>query len=201
MQLGKALVGGLIGAAVGIGLLLVVYLTLGIDRVWLSIPFALITGLGVRMFANTSGHASYIRGAMTMLLALAAYIGGWVVVAQIAMARANAPTEKPSAASDVPPLATEPGDAEAKDGEAKDESKDAENATPVPPLKPTAQPSESGGMSRSMSPKSMEYGTADVICLAIAALVAYELGRGSGVGPIVASQPLQPLPAGTPPDA
>jgi hypothetical protein len=204
MQLGKALVGGLIGAAVGIGLLLVVYLTLGIDRVWLSIPFALITGLGVRMLVSTSGHASYIRGAMTMLLALAAYIGGWVIVAQIATARANAPTEKPAAAPDVPPLATEPGDAEPNDGEAKDESKDAESAppaTPTPPRKATAQPTESGNMSRSMSPKSMEYGTGDVICLAIAALVAYELGRGSGVGPVVASQPMQPAPAGTHPDA
>ena len=201
MQLGKALVGGLIGAAVGIGLLIVVYLTLGIDRVWLSIPFALITGLGVRMMANTSGSASYIRGAMTMLLALAAYIGGWIIVAQIATARANTPTSKPAATADVPPLVTEPGDAESQDGEEKVNRKTLKRPKATPgafPEKLTAPSNDIGNMSRSMGPKTMNYGAGDVICLAIAALVAYELGRGSGVGPIVASQP---MPAATHPDA
>ena len=55
MQLGKALLGAIIGAALGIGLLLAVYLLFDIDNVWLAIPFALITGLGVRMVAVHDG--------------------------------------------------------------------------------------------------------------------------------------------------
>ena len=82
MQFGKSLLGAIIGAAVGIGLLLAVYLLLGIDKVWMAIPFAILTGLGVRMFVSTAGHASYVRGAMTMVIALAGYIGGWYLVAK-----------------------------------------------------------------------------------------------------------------------
>src|SRR6188508_2752101 len=93
MQLGKALLGAIIGAAVGIVLMLVLYLTTGWDKSWLSIPFAIITGIGVRMFTDTKGHASYVRGALTMAIALAAYIGGWMIVAQVATARANSERE------------------------------------------------------------------------------------------------------------
>ncbi len=89
MQLGKSLLGGIIGAVVAIGLLMATYLLFGVDHVSLAIPFAIITGLGVRMLATTSGHASYVRGALTMVLALAAYIGGWLLVARIATARAR----------------------------------------------------------------------------------------------------------------
>ena len=32
---------------------------------WLAIPVAMLTGLGVRMMVNTSGHASYVRSALT----------------------------------------------------------------------------------------------------------------------------------------
>jgi hypothetical protein len=70
MQLGKALVGAIIGAAVGIGMLVAVSVTTGIMGFWLAIPFAIITGLGVRMLVSTAGHPSYARGVLTMLLAM-----------------------------------------------------------------------------------------------------------------------------------
>ncbi len=38
MQLGKSLLGGIIGAAVGIGLLFAVYGLFGLDKYWLAIP-------------------------------------------------------------------------------------------------------------------------------------------------------------------
>src|SRR3954463_12886979 len=95
MQLGKTLVGAIIGAAVGIGMLVAVYVSLGIDRFWLAIPVAIITGLGVRMLVNTTGHASYARGVLTMLLAMAAYYVGWTVVTQVAMARASKEPARP----------------------------------------------------------------------------------------------------------
>ncbi len=62
MQFGKTLVGAIIGAAIGVGLLLAAGLLFGWDGFWLAIPFAIVTGLGVRLFAATKGHASYARG-------------------------------------------------------------------------------------------------------------------------------------------
>lgn len=203
MQLGKALLGAIVGACVGIVLLLVVYLVMGMDKVWLSIPFALITGLGVRMFVSTGGHASYVRGALTMLIALAAYIGGWMIVAQVATAKANAPATKPSLI-DQDEASKEPGDSEAKDEEDADatkdaEAKDEEKDTAVPP--PNAAPRTSQPATpRAPAPRSDAYTPWDIICLAVAALVAYEMGRGSGAS-APANHSGQPIPAGTHPDA
>src|ERR1043166_9337125 len=69
MQFGKTLVGAIIGGALGIGLLILVYLQFGIDKMWMAIPVAVLTGLGVRMVVATSGHASYLRGAITKAVA------------------------------------------------------------------------------------------------------------------------------------
>jgi hypothetical protein len=188
MQLGKALLGAIIGAAVGIGLLLVVYLTFGLDKVWLAIPFAIITGLGVRMLVSTTGHPSYARGALTMLIALAAYIGGWFLVAQVATARANAPSKLPTPSVEAP---AEPGE----------DSKDA-TTTEAPPVQPAAPVKTATPAARPPAPKPMSYSTWDIIFLAAAALIAYEMGRGSGLTPAPAeTPPAEPVPAGTHPDA
>ena len=79
MQFAKSLIGGIIGAAIGIVLLFAIYRFS--DGFWSAVPFAILTGLGVRMAVNTAGHASYARGALTAILALAAYIGGLSLVA------------------------------------------------------------------------------------------------------------------------
>jgi hypothetical protein len=221
MQFGKSLLGAIIGAAIGIALLLVVYLTMGIDKVWLSIPFAIITGLGVRMFVSTGGHASYVRGAMTMVVALAGYIGGWMLVEKVVSARANATGKAPPIAGEEK-QAVEPGDTEAKDAEGKDadaqdaegqdavasdensdtaatdEEKDADAAPKAAPPKAAPLKRETA-MPRATTPRAVAYTPWDVICLAVAALVAYELGRGSGMSPAGSSS--QSAPGGTHPDA
>lgn len=167
MQFGKSLVGGIIGAAVGIGLLLAVYRLFGIDKGWLAIPFAIVTGLGVRTMVSTSGHASYLRGALTMILALAGYIGGWYLAASMAQARANAMTLKP--------VAVDQKAGESPAGEGKEE------ASPAPPPPVPIDPETLAPTTRRpMAPKGA-MSPFDMICLGIAALVAYELGRGSGV--------------------
>jgi len=184
MQLGKAVLGGVIGAAVGIGLLLAVYMVAGLDQVWLAIPFAVITGLGVRMLVSTSGHASYLRGAMTMILALAAYIAGWMLVAQVATARANAPKKMPARAATA---------AEDKEGEG-----DATAAATPPPPMPEAPATRMDFKPRAGGPR--QFSTWDFIWLAIAAFVAYELGRGSELpgpgGAVAVETPVEPVPAG-----
>src|SRR6185436_2541032 len=122
MQFGKTLVGAVIGAALGIGLLVAVYLLFGIDKMWMAIPVAVLTGLGVRMVAATSGHASYLRGAITVLLAMGAYLGGLAITRAVANHRAET-VAKPSAARVATDEPGEPGDAKVE-----------EPATEAPPV-------------------------------------------------------------------
>jgi hypothetical protein len=166
MQLGKTLIGAIIGAALGIGLLIAIYLLFSIDHVALAIGVALLTGLGVRALVSTSGHASYARGALTGLLALGAYVGGWLLVAEIAKARAAAGPKAPVA---VQRQAEEESDEAAPAGEQA-----AVEEPPPLPVRPTGP---------ALAPKAAAPGQnpMDYIWLAIAALVAYELGRGTGM--------------------
>src|SRR5689334_8451521 len=125
MQFGKTLVGGIIGAVLGVVLLIAVYLAAGIDKMWMAIPVAVLTGLGVRMVAATSGHGSYLRGAITVLLAMGAYLGGLAILRTVANHRAE------TVAKANPPraeAASEPGEP----GEAK-----TEPAAEAPPVNPT----------------------------------------------------------------
>src|SRR5262245_12328341 len=189
MQLGKLIVGAIIGAVLGIGLLIAVYLFFGIDKMWMAIPVAVLTGLGVRMMAVTSGHASYARGALTVLLAMGAYLGGLAVTKAVANQRAQKAAQAAPA-----PRSEEPADAgDAKDGQAAD-------AKPVET--PVAAPVK---MDPSLHKVSLPtaFSTWDFLSLAVAALVAYELGRGTEGGHKMAADegPGQPAPGGMHPDA
>ena len=70
--MGPTLVGGIIGAAVGIGLHLIVEMTTGAEATWFAVVIGLLTGLGVHQ-ANKSlaGRVSYLRGAVAAAIALA----------------------------------------------------------------------------------------------------------------------------------
>jgi hypothetical protein len=172
MQLGKSIVGAIIGAALGIGLLVALYLTLQLDKVWLAIPVAILTGLGVRMLVTTWGHPSYLRGAMTGVVALMAYLLAWYLVAGLAQ-RASANTdiasERPAAVEKAPEeeVAEEPG------------------AEAPPPPKPVVQAPRATGTTAQRSSAPRGFSTMDFLWLCIAALVAYELGRGTAATPVV----------------
>jgi hypothetical protein len=189
MQLGKALLGAIIGAAIGIGLLLAVYLVFQKDNVWLAIPFALITGLGARMLSST-GRASYVRGALTMVIALAAYIGGWVLVSKVAVAKANAPMPKPPVSAEEAPA----------DGEPTDEA-DAEPPVEAPAAEQPKAAAPRVDIPRPRADATRAFSTWDFIWLCVAALCAYIVGSGSDSGAAPARQPEESLPAGTHPDA
>jgi hypothetical protein len=187
MQLGKALVGAILGAVVGIGMLVAVYLTADITSFWLAIPFAIITGLGVRMLVSTAGHASYARGVFTMLLAMAAYFVGWMVVAKVATARATREPAKPIVKVE------ETTEADAKDAEMTEE------APPTPAPAPPPRTSDVAPVRPAAPPLGSSW---DIIWLAVAALVAYELGRGSAAAATsTAPAPSEPTPTGVHPDA
>jgi hypothetical protein len=191
MQLGKSLVGAIIGAALGIGLLIAVYLLFGIDKMWMAIPVAILTGLGVRTVAATSGHASYLRGAITVVLAMGAYLGGLAITKAVANhLAANVAKQFPSHSAKEGP-----GDA----GEAKVE----EPAAVAPPVAAPTAPANTDLAAARRTTVQPGINTWDFLSLAIAALVAYELGRGTGAGPKenVEMAPDEPVPSGTHPDA
>jgi hypothetical protein len=191
MQLGKTLIGAIIGAAAGIGVLVAVYLLAGRDDVWMSIPVAILTGLGVRMIVSTSGHASYLRGALTLLIALGAYFGGLAVTQAVANQRASE--------------AKKPHTPAAVEGEKADADKTDEPGAEAPPP-PQAPPQAAPRLPEEARAKAQlprQLNTWDFISLAIAALVAYELGRGTGGvrRDATVAAPGEPVPAGTHPDA
>ena len=184
MQLGKALVGAIVGAVLGVGVLVAVYLIFGMDAVWLAVIVAALTGLGVRTLVSTSGHASYARGALTGVLALGAYVGGWYLVAELAQARAAAaPKRAPIAVAEQP----------------ADTDEDAEPAGEVPPVevpRPVERAPSGAAMPKAVAPGQNPM---DYIWLGIAALVAYELGRGTGAKPVEVTE--TETPGGAHPDA
>ena len=186
MQLGKALIGAIIGAAVGIAVLIAVQHYRQLDQTWLAIVVALFVGLGVRAMVSTTGHASYLRGALTGVLALAAYFGGMQLYSQLAQ-RGILAKKLPA----PPPVAAT--DAEGETGEGENEKTGAEAdgvAVPVEPVATAPPPAvPRGGMP--MQPASPW----DYVWLTVAALIAYELGRGSA--PVAPKEPVIPPPDAT----
>jgi hypothetical protein len=183
MQLGKALVGAIIGAAIGIAVLIAVQHYGQTDKTWLAIVVALLTGLGVRAMVSTTGHASYVRGALTGVLALAAYYGGTELYS--ALATRGILAKKLQA----PPIAapeTEEGTKAEVDGVEVPIEPAATEQPAVPP------PNRDALLQR---PAMQQFSTWDFVWLSIAALLAYELGRGSALA--APKQPVVPPPDAT----
>jgi hypothetical protein len=178
--------GGIIGAAVGVALLFAIYRFS--DGFWSAIPFAILTGLGVRMAVSTAGHPSYARGALTAILALAAYIGGLTLVAYVTSARASAPLARVATADKS---SQDAGDADNKDA-----------AAPAPA--PVAEMNTSAARNdahRGPMVGAPQFNAWNFVWLGVAALVAYELGRGSDARATYAEPAAPPAPAGMHPDA
>jgi hypothetical protein len=188
MRLGKALVGVIIGAAIGIALLFAIVRFS--DSFWSAIPFAIITGFGVRMAVGSGARASYFRGALTAVLTLAAYIGGFMLVTYVATSRANAPAAKPAVLSQASEGGTDAG--------GKDVS--GQPATPAPEANVPVSRSD---FHRGPMVGSSQFSTWSFIWLAIAAFIGYELGRGSDASSPTYAEPMiaQPAAVGTHPDA
>jgi hypothetical protein len=121
---------------------------------------------------STKGHASYLRGAVTALVAIVAFVGGNIVVAQVARSQMAADAAKPMRAAPLAERETE-GAAETT-AEAT-----AEPATEELEIRRSAAPAGVGVR----GPLKASYTWPDFILLSLATLIAYELGRGSGTSP------------------
>lgn len=232
MQLGKSLLGALLGAIVGVIVLIAIHMQWGIDKNWLAIPVAILTGLGVRALATTYGHESYLRGAITALIALGAFMFGMDRAAKIAVSRAadaNAtsfpevkapPLDAPEATEPEKP-STDPATPADPSSSAEDAAKPTEEAQPSnatadttadPPVDPPADAAPSAEAPSQQAPKrplaqvqkvggnekilalnpAQQPSAIDYVWLAVAGLVAYQLGRGSAIDPRMAGNSVAP---------
>ncbi len=192
MQLGKAIVGAIVGAVIGVVLMFVLYQTTALATVWLALLVALFTGVGVRIAGATSGGASYLRGAVTAILALAAYSVGCGIIAGYAQTQA-AKAATPSIIEQAAEPAVE------EQGEEAQTEAPADAAAPPAQMKAQAQPRPQGS-GKPVAAMAQGLSIYDYIVLCISALIAYELGRGSASK--TASAGKEPAtPAGVHPDA
>jgi hypothetical protein len=157
-----------------------------LDQTWLAIVVAILVGLGVRAMVSTSGHASYVRGALTGILALAAYFGGMQLYSQLAQRGVLAKELAPPVVADEEAevvTETDSGESEAETVEAE-EAVEPAAAAPVgrDAVVPRGIPVQQG------SPL-------DYVWLIIGTLIAYELGRGSD--PKAPKEPVAPPPDAT----
>jgi hypothetical protein len=182
MQLGKSFVGALVGGAVAIAALIGIHMATGWDKAWLAILVAIVTGLGVRWAAETHGHASYARGALTALIAILAFLAWYPIQAQITVrgnvakpilpdSRAAAP-----AAADVEEATESPAPSDADQAAVPAETDAAPVATAAAQPAGESTAVVPGGLAR---PRSQQFSTWDFLWLCFAGLIAYELGRGT----------------------
>jgi len=172
------LFGALIGAAVGVGLHQLIEVYLNTEAPWFAVIIGLLTGLGVRQ-ANKSliGRVSYLRGAITGLIALGAIVGSIQLVSVLAARKGTADTGKA--------LVVAKTDVE----EGAGEGEGAGTATPVEAPPPIAQPVAAPGGGK--VPGAGEPNIAQFIFMALGAFLAYELGRGTGTtAAVVTDEPV-----------
>ena len=175
MGVGPTLLGGVVGAAVGVGLHTLLetgMLGKPIEASWFAIVIGLLTGLGVRQANRMHMERSYLRGAISGIIALAAIYGSTVLIAEIMKKRDLAVATKPAAAAAAEASeeeGDEPGDATA--------TADAE--TPIDetggrPLNPAL------GDANVVGARAGDMNPWQFVFMALGALVAYEFGRGAG---------------------
>jgi hypothetical protein len=166
MRLGPTLVGGVIGAAVGMGLHLIVEMTTGAEAPWFAIIIGLMTGLGVHQ-ANKSlaGNVSYLRGAVTAAIALGAIVGSTPLISKVVTRRGAAATSAKAAAAKA--------DADEKTDEG---TGDGSAATTIEPEVDERAMAADGsiGAARGMAPWRVP-----VRHMAVGTFIAYEFGRGT----------------------
>lgn len=178
--IGPTLIGGLVGAAIGIGLHLALEVGANYEAPWFAILTGLATGLGVRAATkNSAPRVSYARGALTSLIALAAIVATVPLISMALDMKSGAEEKKP-----LPEVAQAEGNATdgAADGEAAagedgaDEPAAADDAAAVAadPAKAGAAPSK-GKMTLTRG----DFNPNLFLFMVLGALVAYPLGRGS----------------------
>lgn len=167
-RLAPTLVGALIGAAIGVGLHLV--LETGIagtrpyEAIWFALIIGLLTGFGVRMANKGHMGRSYARGAVSGVVALAAIVISTFLISRVMATREIAKPGKPVAAA-----------AQAEGDEAPEDAADVAAAPEALEEGPLQRIGATGVIGRPGADKLNPW---QFVFMAAGALIAYELGRG-----------------------
>jgi hypothetical protein len=180
---GPTIVGGVIGALVGMGLHLLVESTTGFEAPWFAIVIGVLTGLGVHQ-ANKSlaGRVSYLRGAVAAAIALAAIVGSPQVIAKLAAKNDVALGSKGEASKPTGPQST--GDDQAEEAVTKSAGDDEATSAPGE-LRGTPVAGGQVGISR-----PGDFNVWQFVFMAVGTFIAYEFGRGTGKGAAAPSSPV-----------
>lgn len=177
----KVLISGIIGAAVATAAWLALeHFTLK-EFGWLACLVGFVTGLAIHSAAGAHARASFGRGALAVILTLAACVGGRLLYVKVMESvRADLNEQMAQVAE---PKGGEVADAENGSSETSDEGGEA--AEPKP-----AQPPEADMPAASMKLQKPSMKTAisqgDMLWLCLAALIAYVVGKGSDGQPTAA---------------
>ncbi len=200
--LGPTILGGIIGAAVGIIVHMIIETGGGmrwqsLEAPWFAIAIGLLTGIGVRQANNRHMGRSYLRGAVSGIIALAAIVLSTLLISKV-MQRYDAVSKTTAAAATAANAET------AKGGTANEPAAaattDAGSTAPVDPeaAPPAASPpAGGGGVGRMRQDKLNPW---QFLFMAVGVLAAYELGRGvDHTRREVALEPGEPMTRGTDP--
>lgn len=170
--MGQTIIGAAIGALVGLAAYVGLEIATGQEMFWFPVIVGLLTGLGVRQLNSAASmhSASYLRGAIAGVIALAAIAGAPAVKGMVMKRGINEDATKPK----VEKAETPEDDGDEGEGGEGDE---AEVEAPVE----RRPPSVGTGVDAAKGPAVP--GEPDVwqgVFMALGAFVAYEFARGSG---------------------
>ncbi|RIK72324.1 MAG: hypothetical protein DCC67_19430 [Planctomycetota bacterium] len=184
------LVGALIGAAVGVGLHLLIETgiagTRPYEAIWFAMVIGLITGFGVRLANKGHMGRSYARGAISGFVALGAIVLSTFLISTVMAKRDALAKSRPAAAA-----------AQADAGKAAPTEGDAAAADAAPtPMEAAA--GDRGGVAGVIGRPNDKLNPWQFIFMAVGAFIAYELGRGVEHRRPAATAESEPVPATEP---
>ena len=162
----KILFGGIIGAAVAVAVWLGLEHVTQMDLGWLACGVGVITGYCVHRAAGPNSGGSFVRGGLSVLLALVAIVGGRQVYAKVM----EAITDKAS----VMIVASEPGAIKALDDTSGDSTVTSQRSSPLEERQ--TAPVGMGPISKPSLKRS--FSEWDMLWMCLAALAAYIVGKG-----------------------
>lgn len=171
-----AVVGAILGGLVGVALFMLIEVGLEHQAQWFAVANGLLVGLGVRkMDPSVKFQASYLRGAMAALVALAAILGGSFGASSLALRQAaqnSKPVERLAGADQGGDAADAGDDEEGDSAGAAEEAAPEESPTIVSP----------GDRVNARRPNADDFSPFQFAMIAVGVFLAYEMARGAGTG-------------------
>ena len=167
MHLIQWLIGGIVGGMIGGGGWVAIAYFTNQEFGWLAWPVGLLVGLGIHFGSSADTRGGFLRGAVAVVLALAAVMGAWNAKVYVMKKQIDKSSKPSLISSEAQPA----GETETGIGEG-----DAE-PTQLPPKQVEAFTTTPVGASKMTSPKIKDI---DMLWMCLSAITAYLVGKGSG---------------------